>query len=301
MRLLHSCLAAWERFWLASVPPHTLALVRIVFGGFVLLRFAEHIPHAWLEFSSATLALPVFAPDRWFTVFFAAPPPPVAMGLFACFLFAITAVTLGLWTNIAAGVSFVLYLYYYYFNISNFGTTFDRLFIFTFLVLGLTGESGATFSVDAWRRYGSWRGWRPISVLGQRLLAVQLTATYFGAGVQKLWLASWQSGEVLAYQFMGRWATAAAWPVARWNLSLWWYDRAVYAVKMLELFLPVGFWVRRFQPYAFIGGFVFHMGVTIFMGIWWFQILVPAYLLFLPPAQVHAWCVRRLGVSREPW
>jgi hypothetical protein len=26
------------------------------------------------------------------------------------------------------------------------------------------------------------------------------------------------------------------------------------------------------------------------MGIWWFLILIPAYIVFLPPEQVRAWC-----------
>ena len=38
---------------------------------------------------------------------------------------------------------------------------------------------------------------------------------------------------------------------------------------------------------AFVGGFVFHTLITLTLGIWWFQILVPLYVVFLDPDEVY--------------
>jgi hypothetical protein len=125
------------------------------------------------------------------------------------------------------------------------------------------------------------------------LLAVQLTATYVVVGIQKWWLPLWRGGDILYYSFIGRWGT----PLARWLVravpSPRFYDALVIMTKLLETAMPVGFWIPRVRWFFFASGLVFHALIALLLGIWWFLVLPPAYVLFLEPETVHAFLKRR--------
>lgn len=292
--------ASWNHIWHRQVPPQSLAIFRIFFGFFLLLRYGVEWPHAWLLYSEQAIMPPLVSGSHWWSLVLTLPPPVVAQFIFTVFLFSILSFAVGYRTRVSLAVCVLLQLYYWNLSIWVFGTSYERLFLTITILLLVLADPGATFSLDARRLHGSWRAWRYISILPQQLLAVQITATYWGVGWQKMVLPAWQSGEILAWGFMGRWATDYAWWVARLNWPLWVYDRLVDTVKLFEFMLPFGLWFRKTQPWFFVGGFLFHTGITIFLNIWWFQILIPAYIVFLDPAMIHAWCVQKLGVPERP-
>ncbi len=293
---LRSAWTAWDTFWCRECPPHLLAAFRIIFGAFLLFYWALKIPYVAMFFSDQGIHQPAIWPLAPLGFLFAPPPLWAAWILYGSLLFSLFCFTLGAWTRGSAIIAFVLYAYYWILTLHQFGTSFDRLFLFTMLVLCFSG-CGETFSLDMRLRRGSWTAWRPISILPQRLLAVQIAVTYLGVGWQKLGLPDWQSGEVLAVGFVGRWATPPAWWVARLNLPMWVYDRMVDIVKYFEFLMPIGLWIPRWQWWFFAGGAIFHTVITIFLGIWWFQALIPAYVLFLRPEDVHAF-LRRVSRGR---
>jgi len=137
-----------------------------------------------------------------------------------------------------------------------------------------------------WRKHGSLLAWEATSVLPQRLLALQLTATWVGVGWQKVILEGWQGGSVLAYSFIERWATPPAWWVARRHLPLWMYDGMVNIVKVWEVFLPFGLWSRRWRGWCILGIALFTTSIAAFLGIWWFVALVPMSIVFYEPEEV---------------
>lgn len=270
--------------WFRETPPHLLATFRICFGAFLLLYWGLMLPHVRLMFSHEGLLLPLFG--------LAPPSFAVACLLYALFLFTLMSFTAGFCTRMSAAISFLLNSYYWILTLHQLGGSFDRLFI-TILFVLLWSGCGETFSVDARLRHGSWTAWRPISILPQRILAVQITLTYVGVGLQKVFLPGWQSGEILVYGFIGRWGTGPAYALARMNIPLRFYDVLVFLVKAFEITIPFGLWSRRYRLWFMAGGALFHTGIAILLGIWWFLALIPAYLLFFSPEEYFAFLQRR--------
>ncbi|MSR86817.1 hypothetical protein EXS70_01440 [Candidatus Peribacteria bacterium] len=283
---IFSFIAQWNHFWFRSCPPHLLAVFRIIFGAFLLLYFGLQLPHVGMFFSRKGLLMPLHVPDRIFTVIFTPPSPQIALFLFITFLAFLFFFTIGLLTRVSAAVVFLLYSYYWVITLFQFGTSFDRLFLFTMLVLTFSG-CGKTLSVDMKLRRGSFLAWEPISILPQRLLSVQIMMTYLGVGWQKLALPAWQTGKVLAYGFLGRWATPPAWAIARMNIPLPYYDALNWLIKAFECTLPFGLWSRRYRWWFFAGGALFHIMIALLLAIWWFLALIPAYILFLEPERIQ--------------
>lgn len=288
----------WDTWWHREAPPDILAILRIGFGAFLLVEAATYLPFVPTMFSSRGLVIPMHVadPERWpmLAAAFAPPPPVVAWivaGLYCC---AAALLAIGYRMRLAIAMLLVLYVYYWILSFHLFPSSYHRIFTFILIVLLFSGAD-KTFSLRMKRERGSWLAWEPISILPQRLLAVQITATYFIVGIQKWWLPLWQGGEVMYYSYIGRWGT----PLARRFVGLGWpwefYEFQTLSTKIFETLIPFGFWIPRVRWFFFLGGFAFHFLIAILLGIWWFLVLVPAYILFFEPEAVHAAIRRRLG------
>lgn len=275
----------WDAWWMRPCPPHALAIFRIVFGLYLLIEAATYLPFTRLMFSTDGLVFPMQ---------FGIPvlPPWLAWIISWGFVAVTIAFTLGYRMRTALALLILYYLYYWQLSFYAFPSSYHRIFFTAFLVL-LLGGADKTFSVRMKREKGDWAAWEPISILPQRLLTAQLTATYTVVGIQKWWLPHWRGGEILYYSFIGRWGT----PFARWFVSfgwpMWVYDLMTLTTKVLETLMPIGFWIPRVRWFFFAWGLVFHFLVAVMLGIWWFLVLVPAYILFFEPEVVHEFLKRR--------
>ena len=287
---------AWNFFWCRQASPHALAVFRIGFGAFQLLYWGLRLSHVAMLYSRDGILLPLFPPNVLFGIF--APPAAVARAILCVLLFAIFFLTIGYRARLAAAIAFLLYVYYWCLSLYQLGSSFDRIFLFIFFVLACSGCDRA-FSLSMYLRHGSFWAWEKVSILPQRLLAIQITATYLGVGWQKLLLPDWQSGTVISYGFVGRWATPLARPIALWNLPFWVFDWLNTIIKCFELTLPFGLWHRRTRLWYMAGGFVFHTMITLLLGIWWFEVLIPAYVVFFSPEETLLF-LRRLSGGRIP-
>ncbi len=278
----------WDSWWMRPVPPHALAIFRIAFAAFLLVEAATYLPHVTMMFSSAGMAIPM----RTGVPFLAPPAPWIAHVIAFAYCAALAFLMVGYRMRAALVALACFYLYYWQLSFYYFPSSYHRIFFFSFLVL-LLGGADKTFSLRMKLERGSWSAWEPVSALPQRLLAAQLTATYAVVGVQKWWLPLWKGGDILYYSFIGRWGT----PLARWLVHAvpqpWFYDALVLATKLLETSMPVGFWIPRVRWFFFASGLVFHTLIALLLGIWWFLVLPPAYVLFLEPETVHAFLRRR--------
>jgi hypothetical protein len=276
-----------EHWAFREAPPHILALLRLGTGAFLFFYWGLKGPHVAGLFSDQGLWLPLTdgSSPVWLQLLASAPPADVAWLLYGLFMVCLLLVTIGLWMRPAAVLAVVLYAYYWLISLHLFPTSYDRLFPFLLAVLAFSGAD-RTFSVRSFLTLGSPLAWETCSVLPQRLIALQVAATYLGVGWQKMVLPAWQSGDILVQSMMGMWGT----PIARWlmrlNLPATFYDQTVRGVMALEFWLPIGLWIPRVQWGFFVAGALFHLLVAILLGIWWFLILIPAYIAFLPPETV---------------
>lgn len=279
----------WDSWWCRESPPHALALFRIVFGAFLLLYWGSMLPGVPLLFSEEGISLPLFdrgLPDL-FLLLFSPPPPWVAWVIFTVLLLSFALITCGVGMRVAGILAIVLHEYYRLSSHHVSWFTMEQLSIILLLILSFSGAD-RTLSLRMWRTRGSTLAWEPVSVLPQRLLALQLTATLLGAGWQKVVLSAWQGGEILAYSMMGHWSTPLAYRIARLQIPLWYYDRAVDAVKVFGVFLPFGLWSRRWRWWWILGLLLYLVSITLFLTFWWFLVLVPACIVVFEPEEVYA-------------
>jgi hypothetical protein len=282
----------WDSWLMRSAPPHALAIFRIAFAAFLLVEAATYLPHVTMMFSSAGFAISMHT-----GIAALAPPVPVVAWVLALgYVAALTALMVGYRTRTALVALVAYFLYYWQLSFYAFPSSYHRLFFFSFLVL-LLGGSDKTFSLRMLRERGSWTAWEPVSVLPQRLLAIQLTATYAIVGWQKWWLPLWHGGDVLYYSFIGRWGTPWARRLVAAVPSPWFYDALTWATKAFETLLPFGLWIPRVRWLFFFGGFVFHIAIAVLLGIWWFLVLPPAYIVFFEPEAVHAFFKKRFPID----
>lgn len=288
-----SFIRGWNHWWFRTGPPHLLAIFRIVFGSFLLFYFALQIPHIAMFYSRDGLLIPLIestSPVGWL---FIPPSPAVAIVTFWSFLATLALFTIGFQTRTNAAAAFLIYAYYWIITLFQFATSFDRLFLFTLFVLCWSG-CGKTFSLDMRMHRGSWTAWEPVSILPQRILSIQIMMTYLGVGWQKLFLPAWSSGKILAYGFLGRWATPPAWWIARQNIPLPVYDVLNWLIKAFEITIPFGLWIRSTRWWYFAMGAAFHIGIAALLAIWWFVALIPAYILFFEPEEIMHFLERRI-------
>ena len=276
---VRALLSAWDRWWMRQVPPHALAVLRIGFGVFLLYIWGLKIPHVPILFSTRGLVLPLVAT-------LPVPGPGLAWAIFFIFYSCLFLFTIGAAMRSAGLLAFVINLYYWFLSLHLFNTSFDRLFLFLLLVLALSGADRAL----SWRaaRRGGIRSWESASILPQRLIAVQITAVYLGVGLQKLWLPDWQSGDVLTYSLMSVWGTPLAIALLRLHLPMAFYDALLFVIKFFEVTIPAGLWIRVTRTWFMLGGLVFHLSIALLLNIWWFLILVPAYIVFFDPEEIRS-------------
>jgi hypothetical protein len=275
-----------QHFFYQTVHPHTFAVLRIGFALFLMLYWYTQ----WREVARLTPAGGIYLPavvdyPAWLEVLIQ-PSIAVAHTFFVLTFVALLFLLLGFYTRTAAILLLLLSAYYHIWNQWMFATSYYRLFQFTLAVMLLPGADRA-FSLTMCRRHGSLWAWEPMTVLPIRFLGMQLTATYLGVGWQKLILPGWTDGEILRRSFTSRWGTAFGFWLVR-NLPSVLLDWMMRITLVIELAMPFALWMPRLRVFAFLGGFVFHTMVTLTMSIWWFQIMVPMYLVFLDPADVFA-------------
>lgn len=275
-----------------------MALLRIGFGAFLFLYFALQTPHVAIFYGDHGIHLPLYGTDSWPGVFFAPPPTWVAYAIFGTLLTSLLLFTAGFFTRAFGAIALLIYAYYWILTLFQFGTSFDRLFLFTLFVFVCSGSHKA-LSIDMVLRHGSFWAWEKTSVLPQRILSAQIFMTYVGVGWQKMYLPDWQSGDILMRGFIGRWATPPAWWIAQLNIPLWIFDKLTWAVKTCEIFMPFLFWHRRWRWIAFAFGAFFHISIAILMAIWWFVALIPAYIVFLSPEEVCRFVCRATNLTHR--
>jgi hypothetical protein len=286
----------WNQFWFRMAPPHAIAIVRIAFGLYLIVEALTYLPVVPRMFSDQALTFSLWSlhvPE--FFRFLLEPPSAAVVWIIALLYIAFCiAFTLGFMMRTALIFMIILWFYYYQLSFFLFTSSYHRIYL-VLLFLFLVSGADRTFSYHMKRTKGSWFAWEPACVFVQRVIAVQMSFTYLGVGLQKAWLPGWQDGTALTYSLLGRWGT----PLGRWvvglNMPMWVWDLQVWGVKIFEFFLPFCLWIRRWQIPFMIGGAAFHIGIGVLMSIWWFVALIPAYLLFFAPEEVYAWCKRRSG------
>ncbi len=319
----------WVAFWAVQEHPRTLALVRITLGLVILYDFVQIwvldlVPLLFADADAGGLARIVGRPDRpWFYDVF---PPTAASArlLHAIITVSAFAFTVGAFTRTAALVLLLSWAQHSYVlpgadrGIDTLCR--DVLWIFVF------AQAGATWSVDALRRTGSWFGdGAQVGAWARRLVVLQLVAMYFLAGVQKGGIHWYPMGYFAALYFILQDPAIAAHDfgfLARQPFFLLTQLGTAVTIVFQDTYPLVLLWAHyrntpekpgRLRAFAnrwrlewwWIGtGALFHvlLAATTELGIfpWAMLALYPAWLRPVDLAKVQRWLAERTGLPLAP-
>ncbi|EEF60806.1 HTTM domain protein [Pedosphaera parvula Ellin514] len=270
--------SAWNHFWFRNVPPHSLAAFRILFGLYLLAYFLAFAPNVELLFSNHGVYAPYLLPDLGLPVFW-------AWLLYLFTLLVIFGFTLGYKTLFLTPLVLLLYFYYFTLNFATNNTSFDRLNLILLVILCFARLDGA------WalgKRAVPGKGREPgVSIWAIRLITIQMSFLYFGAGFWKLISPYWHTGEMMHWTLIGPWGTPLAFSFVRLNPPAGLFTLLTWSVILLELTMPLMLFNKRLQVYAFAAGFLFHLSIAVLLNIPEFMNCVCAYVLFVNPAMVQ--------------
>ena len=134
-------------------------------------------------------------------------------------------------------------------------------------------------------------------MLPQDRIAIQISLTFIAVSLQKWILPAWQTGEILAYTFIGRWSTPLSELIARQNVPVEMYDIVILMVKVLQPLAGIGVWIPRLRLASILFMHSFLILVATLLGIWWFIFLIPACILFYSPEQIYAYLKGKYDIS----
>ena len=296
-RWLWSLGEAWDRFWFAPSPPHTLALIRILAGA---MLFYTHfvltldLPaflgrDAWVNRHAAMLLNQSADGGVWaWSYLYYVDSPALLWTLHIGALAVLAMFTAGLFTRVTAVISFLITLSYCHrLTGTLFGLDQINLFIVMYLMLS---PCGGVWSLDRWiaRRRGAVGEPAPSTgaTIATRLLQLHLCVIYLFGGLAKAKGELWWDGSAL-------WFAVAN--LEYQSLDLTWLVRQPWLIALLthvtlfwELFYPVLIWPRLTRP-IFLGlAFAVHGGIALALGMKTFGLaMMIANLVFLRPELVQ--------------
>ncbi|MDP7069545.1 MAG: hypothetical protein QF815_03375 [Candidatus Peribacteraceae bacterium] len=249
-------------------------------------------------FSNEGLVLPLYettAPS-WLSIIIMPPSPQIAFALYLLLLASLFCFLCGIYYRVATSIALLLGLYFWQLQLHVFAASFDRILFFCLLILLFSG-AGKTFSFDQKRLTGSMFNWEPISILPHRIITLQISATFFGVGLQKWWLPDWVDGTILYQSFISRWGSPLAYWYANLPLGMGHYDFVVLLVKIIQPVVAVGVWFKLTRLPSVLLISVFLTLVASMLTIWWFLFIIPACILYFDQESVLKWCRRHISSS----
>jgi hypothetical protein len=282
-----------DRLLAQPVSTRSQGLVRMLVGAITLL-------HLW-PFASEALrgttyrdrfhqpyvdALPDL-PTRWYA------------SLMIVAMIAAAAMTIGLATKIATGVTFTIVAYNLALSTTHLHN--NRAYLVTVLLILALAPCGTAFSTDSWRRRRRGAVAAPTAP-GWTLWLLRLTSavTYGASGLSKLLDPDWFGGRVtwgrvVVQEAMVRDSLLPS-AIADMLLDRSFHTIAAKVIVLTELFIAVGLWSKRTRTAAVIAAAAFHITIEFSAEVQIFS--------FLGLAMLVAWAdpsLPRLARSRRRW
>lgn len=292
-------IAAWRRFWFTEVPPHVYALTRIALGlsGCALLSTRTDLAAFWDLSGFVPVEVGRAAPlKQWLIASGFAVIAGRALFAFAACTFAM--MTLGIWARITVPLAFAVALFTHSWNYLPMTGADSALRGFLFCLMW--ADSGAVWSVDAWRRRtrGDALPIANISIAPLRLMRFQLAIIYLSAGLYKIDSPVWRNGSAVYYVLNSNihqripYFVPPEFEIVNTMLT--------YATLLWELGFAFMLWFRPTRRVALVLGVLIHLGMFSLMEVGAFHlVMLASYIAFLNPERVPT-LARRLRRGYSP-
>lgn len=282
----------WHQWFLAERSSLSLSCFRF----FVALTVGCHMIPSFLELEDNYLAT-AFQTKNF--SFFPLPilrlveasPDGLVIAMTLCFYAAWASFAVGLWSQVSCILMTLCCYYFYALNSLHIGTLSFDILLVTLALMCVTPYHGDSLSLDALLRERRWVSARARPFFLQRLLQLQMSATYFYTALHKITAGgNWLTDNPIYYlvnsppesvvrEFWGR-----AWLAQQPQLC---YVIGVTTVAM-ELALSILWFVPRVRILAILVGWLFHVLLLATLHVpTIFFFLFPAHIaLFIPPETI---------------
>ena len=275
---------AWQKFFFSEVRLDSLALIRILLCGVLLIPIAGRWPHA-REFYSADGVVTQFVDG--FPVGWDLPVlnGPATVALYSAFVFFLIAGMIGWHTRMSLAIAAVLTLYFGFLDLV--GTLTKYTIIATHILAILAfARSGAAWSVDALlgREPGNGRG----AIWPIRVIQIFLAILYFSTAITKVKSPEFMTGEHTVFWMQT--SMHFAHPMGYWmSTHPQWVVVANFVVVLWETLFCVLCWNRRALLPLLGLGVVFHLATYTLLGLAIFPLITLAlYPAFVSPERSRA-------------
>ena len=297
-------LRAWDQFWFQPKDLFSLAVARFfIFGLMFVLYFERQLNIETYYYDGGfvplehvkTLAQGYFSERLWFYP----QTDELVFAVHSIFLVLLLCISLGIGGRVVTGIAFVLHLAILQRNLAiNFGVDLYNTHWLLYFTLVKSNEH---FSLPSFFRK---KNKNPsllttdiLSLVGFRLLQLQLIISYVYAGIEKLKGGTWWSGIAL-------WQVLANDQLTPYDFSFFkqvpFVVAAVtYLTLIYEIYSPVGFFHPRLKPFFIIGGLLFHFAIAFMIGIYFFGFILAASLIFFIPSDFLRSCLQMKKINRK--
>ena len=295
IRQLRRMTAGWNRFWFAPQETSTLALFRIGFGTISFFWTLSLLPDLFAFYGPDGImpTYPQEGPGAWGVLGLSTSGPFLIL-VFALTLLASAALTLGLYTRLAA---VLLWLGIMAFEHRNplVGNSGDEL-IGNLALFCALAPSGVALSLDRLRSYpGRFWEFPARAPWALRLIQIQLSVVYLSAVWQKVQGDLWRNGTAVSYAL--RIADVGRVPTPAFiTHSVILSELLTFGTLALEASLGILVWNRTIRPWVLTLGICMHLGIdfSILVGFFSFTMIV-SYISFIPPETA----TRRVLAARD--
>jgi hypothetical protein len=275
-------LAAWNRFWFEPQATSSLALFRIGFGLVATGWVATQGPNLVAFYGSDGVLPRSDGPGSW-GLLDLSDRPAFLVGLFVATLAASIALTLGLFTRVAALVVWAGVVSFEHRNglVTNSGDGLVRNLAF----LCALAPAGEALSLDRLRRDREHFWEFPLRApWALRLVQIQLSVGYLSAFWAKSGNPLWRNGTAVSYSL--RIADIHHLPTPSFiTHSLLISNLLTYGTLAVELSLGLLIWNRTLRPWLLLAGIGLHLSIDASIMVGFFSLaMITAYLSFVPPA-----------------
>jgi hypothetical protein len=301
---ISAAVAGWNRFWFEPVSTAPLAVFRIAFGLIVFFWTLTLLPQLSPFFTKGGIlpSQPHYSGDLrdvWglLGIF---PSETAVVLVWVALLLASIALTIGLFSQLAAAVAFVALMSFERRNpyVFNSGDVLLRVIAF-YLIFAPTSVSLSVRRLlrdraDFWV-FPTRFAW-PL-----RLLQVQFSAIYLFAVWAKVRGITWNNGTAVSIAL--RITDLQRFPVPSFiTHSLLITNMLTFGTLVIELSLAILVWNRRLRPWVLLAGLSLHLGIEYSVRVGFFGVsILSMYLLWVPPERMEAVLLGlRRRISRAP-
>jgi hypothetical protein len=287
----------WLRFWFADVPPHSYAVLRILFGTVGLLGLVALTPVSMYWPLDSIASLPGGSLGLKAQIAAIGLGGVAGWVLFVVLVVSFSCMTIGYRAALAVPLSFAATLLQTMWNPLPLSGA-HHVFVALLFCL-MFANCGRVLSVDAWlRRETASAGIGTNAIWPLRLLRVQVALVYLNSGLWKLFGPTWRDGsavlDVLGLNVFHRF------PVDLPNSFEWVATIATYGTLLWEISFPLLMFHPLTRALALICGVGIHLGLWATLELGTFSgLMIASYVAFLEPTTVERIVIRFLAPSRS--